>query len=398
MRLKLAGLMRYDWKAEGFSWNERERGIWEKDAVHCELGKTLEKVEEVCKYPFKGADLDVLLEKAGPWAVRTYFEQVKGLRLATPYGELRTLRRDVKDSGKRFVITSTPEGKVVSIKRNWNLGRYDFYIRKKRAMERARTRRALRPEVIAANHARSLRSFAKKIRRPLWRLFKLSEKAKRAADGIQSGEKLVYWNAVATALEIEKREHFRFLRDIIETLPRQMQASGLNDYIAAPWLADFREYLSRTKAACETGAATPSQIEEENAKQTTKKGEESTPKQPPRNRMIARCAPFASGKWRISQPVFCVVGYTGQFGQLESQTPAVAELAQLTRSHIAAALATQANVDAAPIRASAQAPARKTLPGSHYPHNSQGGGDDFAPEPEFWAFEALELAELAGRN
>jgi hypothetical protein len=393
-RLKMAAEMR------GWRGRERERGLRDVvDGVHCELGKRIEDVNEVCKYPFKDADIDTLIELGGPVAIRTFVEQTKGLRYSTPVGDLKKLRFEVKMASERFVIVSTPDGKVVDRAQNWNLFRPDPWGQRERRNRRAALRRNLRPEVIEKRRAKLARRFCSRVRRPLWRLCVLEDKLRKARRNIEARECPLHWHGVIEAIEQEKRGLFSFLLEAFETAPRALAREGLADQLAAPWLGDLRAYFARCGFRCEFDAIMREGLldadETDGREINAKERKEKRTGGPVVNLLMARCAPFASGYWRVTQPVAAVVGYNGDFEALCEHTPLVRETAERSRAHIAAALAV-ADRQAAMPALRTRAPggrAHACLPGPHYPNNSQGPAPPWAPAPDFWPPEWAKTAE-----
>lgn len=389
IRLRMAALMRYEWKEKGFVWRERDRGVWASDEIHCELGRQIQNAAEACKYPIKPGDLDVLLEEAGPAAVRTYVEQAKGLRLFTAYGEFKKLRSTVKNEGRRFVAISKPDGKVVEIRRNWNLSGADIIATRERARRRQALRYRLSPAVLEKRRQKELRRLEGRARRPLFRLFRIHEaetRARAVLAGPVNVSTYTRQNAILAACADEKLTLHRELRELLQNCPHSLQELGISDQIAAPWLADLRSFLFKDGTFSDVSAIS-SHVQDENAGKTEKKTVEKAAKRPVMNRVIARTAPFASGAWRVSQPALAVFGYAGDFAALRAADRRVGELADATSAHIAAALRAQARMDALPperTRTPRHAPAR-ALRGSHYPHNSWDGAAPPAEQAEFWA-------------
>ncbi|EIP96793.1 hypothetical protein OpiT1DRAFT_01218 [Opitutaceae bacterium TAV1] len=401
-RLKLAALRR------GWTEKDRPRGLRDEDGIHCELGRRVENVNEVCKYPFKDADIEKVMEFGGPLAVRTFVEQTKGLRYATPLGQLRKKRREVKMAGKRFVIESTHDGPVVTIRRNWNLARWDTWGARERRLWRAKLRRAMKPEACAKHQKKMEAKVIEKTRAMLWRLCELSEEIKRAKKHIDAGESVSKWEEKQKDAEGQKRFLWKWLRDLFETFPKTQAKSGLSDQLAAPWLEGLRDYFAESRFRCEFEAIWEQGLSEQEEREKRRKIEENDPqkrpeKPPLKNHLMGRCAPHANGYWRVSQPVFAVVGYDGDFEAMKRRSPEVRRVCEQACEHIAAALRVADRVAAVPrhgacVRGRERAPAVRPdggiiLPGTHYPNNSPGSAPPWTPDPDFWPPEWAETPE-----
>lgn len=363
----------------GETGRKRRRICWRCSETHAKDNGIIRDAAEVCKYPVKPADLETLLSDAGPGAIRAFYEATVGARVATPLGEVRELRNRMARAcpPQRFVTRSTPEGSVVSIVANWNRQSRDPFAQAEKTRRRSAFRRAKSEKAVAARSRRDARHAKRLFLRLANRLARVENRIARARERLGAGARGAYWRAVLAASEAERSAVVRELARMFETATAALALAGIDQPPAA-----VVAYWAKTGAFVEYNGPDA----DATARPTAGK-----PQAVVRNRLLGRIAPAAFGDCRVTQPGFAVIGWDGDFEHLAAAWPKqVGETAQDAQRHVAAALACAARVDALPPLRAHGAPAHAVNEGSHYPHNSPRGGEEWLPG---WPPEAQNAPE-----
>jgi|GEM_PF-4823877 len=101
------------------------RKLWSLFGTHWDDAGRIENVREFVKYPVKPSDLETIKREAGPGVLCDFYEEVKGLHIVQPMGELKAerSRRRKATLPRRIVALTGPDGRYLSEEADWNAGK-----------------------------------------------------------------------------------------------------------------------------------------------------------------------------------------------------------------------------------------------------------------------------------
>ncbi|RRK02575.1 hypothetical protein Ga0100230_005530 [Opitutaceae bacterium TAV3] len=105
------------------------RRLWKLFKVHWDDAGRIENVREFVKYPVKPGDLDTIRKEGGPGALMDFFDQVKGLHLVQPMGDLRRERGKRRHAAERLHRTNDLDARMFETVTDWNAGKRPFAAR-----------------------------------------------------------------------------------------------------------------------------------------------------------------------------------------------------------------------------------------------------------------------------
>lgn len=122
------------------AWSGLIQKVWHKWGKHWDAGKSVQKVQELCKYVFKPEEVLSLSESE----ICELYHQLKRLKICAPLGELRDTIRARKEAKERLIRMPTPDGPVLRSVPDWNRS-YSKITELEQARKKARKAGILKP-------------------------------------------------------------------------------------------------------------------------------------------------------------------------------------------------------------------------------------------------------------
>lgn len=119
------------------------RGLWKLFGVHWDDAGTIENAREFVKYPVKDTDIETIVREAGPGAMMDFYEATRGMRLCTPMGDLKAIRRNRKINAQRVTAWTRNGRRSLEVGPDWNACKRPLADRNNRRAEAKRAAEAL---------------------------------------------------------------------------------------------------------------------------------------------------------------------------------------------------------------------------------------------------------------